>query len=53
MTGAPVKTAEVKRMVDIQKAFPIRTMCSSLTGSLMDAEGWQTADGNNWQMGGF
>lgn len=53
MTGAPVKTAEVKRMVDPQKVFSIRTMCSSLAGSLMDTEGWQTADGSNWQTGGF
>lgn len=53
MTGAPVKTAEVKRMVDPQKVFSIRTMCSSLAGSLMDTEGWQPADGSNWQTGGF
>lgn len=53
MTGAPVKTAEVKRMVDLQKVFSIRTMCSSLAGSLMDTEGWHTADGSNWHMEGF
>lgn len=53
VTGALVKTAEVKRMVDLWKVFSIRTMCSSLAGSPMDTEGWPTADGSNWQMGGF
>lgn len=53
MTGAPVKTAEVKRMVDLQRVFSIRTMCSSLAGSRTDTEDWQTADGSNWQMAGF
>lgn len=34
MTGAPVKTAEAKRMVDLQKVFAIKAMCSSLQGHL-------------------
>lgn len=34
--GAPVKTAEGERMVDLQKVFSIRMMHPSLGGSLMD-----------------
>lgn len=47
------ETAEVRRTVDLQKVFSIRMMSSSLAGSLMDTEGRETADGSNWQMGGF
>lgn len=39
--GVPVKTAEGKHMVDLQKVFSIRMMHPSLGGSLMDTEDGQ------------